>query len=175
MSNPSISKKLEVAANVAILVVCLLLAITLVKRYLLPERARGPARGEEVQPGAKLALAAVDWKASPRSLVMVLSNHCHFCSESGPFYKRLAAQNPKTFRMIAVLPQPVKDGQEFLRSLDISVEEVRQASPASLKVLGTPTLLLVDGQGVVVKVWRGKLSSTGEAEVLTSLASPPAS
>ncbi len=165
------SQKIELAANVAIIVVCLLVGATLVKRHLLPEAGSAAPRGDEVQPGAKLALPAVNWSASPRSLVLVLSNHCHFCTESAPFYRRLATQAPKTLRLIAVLPQSVQEGQDYLRTLELPVTEVRQANPASLKVRGTPTLILVDQQGLVTKVWRGKLSTEREAEVIASLAS----
>jgi hypothetical protein len=29
-------------------------------------------------------------------------------------------------RVVAIFPQPIKDGQEYLKRLDISVDEIRQ-------------------------------------------------
>ena len=48
----------------------------------------------------------------------------------------------------------------------VSVAEVRQAEFKALKVSGTPTLLLVDNNGIVQHVWIGKLTAAKEKEVL---------
>lgn len=49
------------------------------------------------------------------------------------------------------------------------MDEVQQDQRRNLNVAGTPTLLLVDNNGVVQNVWIGKLTSDGEREVLAKL------
>jgi hypothetical protein len=48
----------------------------------------------------------------------------------------------------------------------VQVDEVKHANFQSLQIGGTPTLLLVDSNGIVQKVWLGKLSETKEKEVM---------
>jgi len=53
--------------------------------------------------------------------------------------------------------------------LGIAVDEVRQATPSSLGIRGTPTILLVNKDGVITSSWRGKLPTEKEAEVMARL------
>lgn len=165
------SKKIEVAANVAILVVALLLGVVLVKRYLLPSPPPGPQRAEQLKPGEKLTLSDVDWGQSKRTLVMVLSTNCHFCTESAPFYQRLAREQSGRgdVRLMAVLPQSVEESRKYLDTNGVAVGDVRQVQPGAIRVSGTPTLIMVDSSGAVVDSWLGKLPPEKEEEVLKSL------
>ncbi|MET0621762.1 MAG: hypothetical protein ABW250_02170 [Pyrinomonadaceae bacterium] len=167
----NMSKKLEVAANVAILIVALLLGVVLVKRYLLPGPPPGPPRAEQLKPGEKLALADVDWGRSKKTLVMVLSTNCHFCTESAPFYQRLAREQSGRgdVRLMAVLPQSVEESRKYLDTNGVAVSEVKQMSPGAVRVQGTPTLIMVDSSGAVVDSWVGKLPPDKEQEVLNRL------
>lgn len=163
-------KKIELLANVAIIVVALILGVVLVKRYLLSDQqsavAPSPAR---IQPGTKVALTGVDWSKTGQTLVLVVSDTCHFCTESAGFYQRLAEQKAKQAgtRLIAVLPQDVSRGQAYMSKLGVAVDEVQQSPLNALGVSGTPTLLLVDNQGIVKESWLGKLPPDKETEVLS--------
>jgi len=72
-------------------------------------------------------------------------------------------------RLIAVLPQSVEAGRKYLSDLGITVDDIRQAQPSSLGVQGTPTLLLVNKDGVITSSWRGKLPPERELEVIAHL------
>ncbi|HEX7313987.1 MAG TPA: redoxin family protein [Pyrinomonadaceae bacterium] len=167
----SLAKKIELIANVAIVVVALLLGAVLVKRYLLPQPVNpGPAASARIQPGTKLSLPGVDWGRSNKTLLLALSTTCHFCTESAPFYQRLArAAEAKGVKVIAVLPQPESEARQYLSELAIPVSEVRQSPLDSLGVSGTPTLILVDDKGQVASSWVGKLQSDRESEVAAAL------
>ena len=169
----SVSKKVEVAANVAIIVVALLLGAVLVRQYLLPGRTPQPqvARAERPTPGTKLTLPGVDWGRSRQTLVMVLSTNCHFCTESAPFYQRLAREKAghDDVRLLAVLPQSVEEAQRYLGEHGVVVSEVRQSPPDAVGVRGTPTLIIVDSAGSVVESWVGKIPAEKEAEVLSRI------
>jgi hypothetical protein len=164
----NLSKKIELLANILIIVVALLLGYVLVKRYVFPPPV---GNGEEIKLGTKVSLPDVEWSHGDRNLVMVLQKGCHFCSESVPFYQRLARETSGRgdVQVVAALPQDVKEGVQYLKDLGVSVAQVRQASPASLGALGTPTLLLVDHTGAITGAWVGKLSPDKESEVLHRL------
>jgi hypothetical protein len=162
-------KKVELLANVAIIVIALLLGAVLVKRYLMPTAQTSPPAVAQIQPGTKINLPGVDWEKSGQTLVIVLSDGCRFCSESADFYQRLAKEKASVggVRLIAVLPQEVRQGQTYLSKLGVAVDEVRQSTLSAIGVSGTPTLLLIDNKGAVKQSWLGKLSPDRETEVLS--------
>jgi peroxiredoxin len=123
-----------------------------------------------IQPGAKAPLLNVDWEHNGQTLILALSNDCHYCTESAAFYQKIVKQRQgKNLKVIAVFPQDIESGQDYLNRLGVAVDEVRQVSLSSIQVNGTPTLLLVDNQGVVKEVWVGKLPSDKESEALNKI------
>jgi len=169
----NIAKKIEVVANVAIIIAALALTFVLAKRYFAPvlPLAAPERAATNIQTGTKADFINVDWGKSDRTLLLVLQEGCHFCSESAPFYQRLAHETAQMsgIHLVAVLPQDVAEGSKYLNSLGVSIEDIRQAQLDSLGVSGTPTLILIDAKGVVMKSWVGKLSSDRETEVLNQL------
>ena len=169
--NSTVYKKIELLANVSIIVVAVILGFVLVKRFVFPATPTDP--GENVKVGSRIYLRDINWSQSQRNLVLVLQKGCHFCTESGPFYQHLTRETTAVanVRLIAALPQDVGEASQYLSNLGVTVNEIRQAPPSSLGVRGTPTLLLVDNTGTITDVWIGKLSPDREAEVLRRLKS----
>lgn len=170
-------KRAEFLANVAIVVVALLLAGVLAKRFLFDKREETSttAANYQVPAGTRVPLADVDWARNRRTLLLVLQRGCHFCAESAPFYQRLAREaDDAAVRLVAVLPQEVTESRQYLAELHVPVSEVRQSTLGAVGVRGTPTLLLVDSQGVVEDSWVGKLSTEREEQVLRRLQADPA-
>ena len=179
----AVIKKLEVLANIAVIITSVVLCSVLVKKYFFSAAkqealveaapARSPAsnasRSQSIQAGTKVSLPGIDWSKSTRTVVLVLSTTCHFCSESAPFYEKLQQQKPNDVRVVAVLPQPLEDSRNYLNKLGVSVTDVVQSSLASVGVSGTPTLLLVDNEGSVTGSWVGKLSESEAAKVIAQI------
>lgn len=167
-----IHKKIELLANVAIIVVAVLLGGVLVKRFLWPDPGRPQAPSpERIKPGTRLSLPGVDWGRSKQTLMLVLSTNCRFCTESAPFYQRLArekAGRPEV-GLLAVLPQGVAESQKYLGEHGVVVDQVTQAAPGAAYAQATPTLILVDQSGTVLDSWVGKLPGPKEDEVLSRL------
>lgn len=163
----NLTKKTELLANIAIIAVALLLGGVLVKRYLWPQ-AESPQAQARIQPGTKLSVPGIEWGKNERTLLLVLSTSCHFCTESSPFYQRLAQEKAKKagVGLVAVLPQSVDESQKYLNGLGVSVDDVRQAGLDAVQVRGTPTLIMADRTGAVVESWVGKLPAEKEVEVL---------
>jgi hypothetical protein len=164
--------RVELLTNVAIIVVAVLLSFILVKNYLLrsspPQEVNHQLAVDQTNIGQQLYLPNVDWAKNGQTVVLALSTTCHYCSESASFYRQLVQKRGNS-RVVVVMPQTVSTGQEYLRKLGVSVDEVKQVSIDSIGVQGTPTLLLVNSSGVITKEWVGKLHAEGEAEVLKQL------
>ena len=161
-----LAKKIELLANVAIITLALLIGGFFVKRYFFDD-----GRMEEVRAGEKISLSGMDWTKSPRTLLIALQTGCRYCSESAPFYQRVVReiQGQSNIRLVAILPQPIDEGQKYLSELSVSVDEIRQESLSSIKIGGSPTLMLINNAGVMTDVWRGKLTPEQESEVLNRL------
>lgn len=169
----NILKKTELLANIAIIMVAVLLGGVLVKRYLLSSEDAYDSQNNvlRIAAGSKVSLPEVDWAKSDQTLLLILSKGCHFCSESAPFYQRLVRDTSGRgdVRLVAVLPQDVNEGKKYLNELGVPISEIKQSTLESIGVGGTPTLILVDNKGVVTESWVGKLPPDKESEVLNRL------
>jgi hypothetical protein len=121
--------------------------------------------------GSLASVPDVNWTESKQTLLLVLRDGCHFCSDSAGFYQRLAKDRgvSANTRLIAVLPGDVDDSRRYLDGLGVPISEVRQAPLSKLGVSGTPTLLLVNDKGVVTKSWIGQLPTEKEEEVIAAV------
>jgi hypothetical protein len=72
---------------------------------------------------------------------------------------------------VAVFPQTAEEGRSYLANEGVKILDVRQASFSTIQISGTPTLLLIDENGAVKRVWVGKLSPLEEKKVLSQLGS----
>ena len=134
-----ISKKIELAANLAIILVACLLAVALVKNYLITRTTASTEQAGTRQEENRLVSAPtltslnINWKESRQTLVLALSSTCHFCAESSPFYKKLI-ESKKDARIVAVLPEPVQHGRSYLEKLGLAVDEIKQSSLDTLEL-----------------------------------------
>jgi len=187
-----LARIVEIATNLSIIAVALIGATVLVKNYLfrpaLPvatavrsadivaNGSRDNARGDRPAPtgpavGTQIALPGVSWSDSDETVVLALSNKCHFCTESAPFYQKLTRElaDKKNVRVVAVFPQDTSEGRKYLDGLNVPITEVAQATLDSLGVRGTPTLVIVDKNGTVQQSWVGRLTAERETEVLSRI------
>ncbi len=164
--NRGFAKKIELAANIGIVITAVLVVIFFVRNYM--QRQSDPQ--QTVALGSKFALKNVNWQASDKNLVFAVSTTCHYCTESAGFYRKLVEQcKQQHVHTVAVLPQPQAEAQAYLAGEGVNVDEIRQAPLSDLDIGGTPTLVLVDQVGVVKHVWLGKLPSATEEDVVTTL------
>jgi thioredoxin-related protein len=158
-------KKIELVANVAIILVALLIGGVFVKQYFFDNRSQPPLK---ITAGTKVPQLDVDWAKNGQTLLLVLQKGCHFCAESAPFYQGLTREmeDNKSTKLVAVLPQEVNESQQYLSDLKVAISEVKKINPNFLGVSGTPTLILVNNAGEVIDSWTGKLTPDKEIEVL---------
>ena len=172
----NLPQKIQLLANIAIILASILLAGLAVKRFILPTYSKPDSLAPPpITASMKLSLPGVDWGKGDRTLLMVLSTNCHFCTESAPFYQRLAQQKVgrADVRLVASLPQTTAEAQKYLADHGVTVDEVRQSTPGATYTQATPTLILVDKTGSVISSWVGKLTTDKEGEVLERFLGQP--
>jgi len=94
-----------------------------------------------------------------------------------PFYRRLAKLEQSSqlgVHLIAVFPDDPAIVRQVVETQQLTIEVVAGFELGQVKVQGTPTLMLVDDQGRVSKVWMGELPAAEEAEVIAAISKPPA-
>jgi hypothetical protein len=162
---------LERLSTVAVIVVALFVAFVYGNSYLRPSSSKTAGK-YEVPRGKVLALPGVQWQTSKASVVVVLSTKCVYCERSAPFYQKLTAliqQHGGAIKTVAVFPQKASDGEAFLSTHNLAMD---QAVSVPLGVLGvhvTPTLLLVDRSGAVQDGWVGSLNVESQTAVLAAV------
>lgn len=161
-------KKLTMAANVAIIVVALLVGITFVRNWRQSESANSQRVNPQVLVGRQFPIAQ-SWSGH-RTVVLALSVGCHYCSASAGFYQRLAAYAAAhQANVVAMVPQSKEEGARYVEELKLNIPVVGQVDFRQIDVSGTPTLFLVDDSGKVKDVWQGQLEDSRENKVFASL------
>jgi hypothetical protein len=165
--------KIESAANLIVITVALVVASVFLKdRFFSP----APSEPDAVKAGDKLAnLGGWNWGEHDQTLVLVLRKGCHFCEDSVPFYQRLTSQHGErdsNTAIVAVFPDSVDTVKGLVQSEELRVRVLAGVPLEVLKASGTPTLLLVDRTGTVLKAWIGVLSPRQELEVMRATTAP---
>lgn len=162
-------KRLEIAANVGIVLTAVLFAIA-VRHVLTSERAAQEA-SRPYQPGEAVDLPGLDTERSSATLVLFVRSTCPYCTESMPFYRRLLDHASKgRMRAVAVVLEQRETGAAYLAAHGLTVQNVLtidRSRPSRVK--GTPTLILLDKSGRVVNSWVGKLAGQAENEVMGAI------
>jgi|GEM_PF-586002 len=170
-SGHRVAGRLESLTNVAVLIAAVLVAVYFAVLFL--GRFRTQDQDHHAEAGLHLALpSAYTFSAHERTLIMAIQDGCRFCEESMPFYSKLTKElntGCADAGVVAVLPNPAPTADALLKRFGLQIPRLADTSLASIGVTGTPTLLLVDRDGVVSNVWVGKLSSEDESQVLAAI------
>jgi hypothetical protein len=164
---------LETVTNIAIILLCVVASVVLIRNHFFPPRPPGMPQGPEV--GERLdAVKAILPAGSARTLVVAIAPTCHYCNESMPFYKSLMDERNRKgspVKVVGAIPAPEAKDEEskHMTAAGVAFDALSPIAFPAIKVPGTPTLYLVDDGGKVQKVWVGKLTADQEKEVLAIL------
>jgi thiol-disulfide isomerase/thioredoxin len=157
---------LDSIVNIVNLLTCVLL-IGYISGFRLStrENARTP-----YAPGSIIAdTAAFKPSESGSTLILVTASTCHYCTESMPFYQRVAAASERArVRLVAATEESLSSNAAYLQGYNVRPRLLVSSRDANLKVRGTPTVILTKGN-VVQNSWLGKLSPNGERDVLDAI------
>jgi hypothetical protein len=162
-------EKLEIATNIVLIG----LACIIGYHFWQTRGTHESLLSTSVKVGDRLpSLPGYTWKAHDRTLILALKDGCRYCEESIPFYRKLAAlekSNQIDAHLIAVFPDDLAAVRQLLETQRLAVEAFPGIELNQVKVEGTPTLILVDRQGRVSKVWIGELAPAGQDDVATAI------
>lgn len=166
-----LTKILEAFANIAILIVALLLIASIFRnRKVMFSK---PSNQQEALGKVLAAPPGISWGDRDHTLIIAIQDGCRYCESSLPFYRDLTAleKGGETLRHISIImPDQASIEEAYLKQAGLdSVPHTAGVSLASVDVTGTPTLLLVDSKGKIQKEWIGQLSQTEEGQVRASL------
>jgi rhodanese-related sulfurtransferase len=159
-------KRIGRSLNIAIVVMLLVLAGTLIKRSFFnsPETPT-------LAPTARIFINGIDWSKSAQTLLIAIRKGCEYCTRSGRFYRRLidGLKSRTDIRVVVIYPDETLQGEAYLREVGLTSIESKQERLAPLGIKFVPTLALVDRNGDVSKVWVGELSPKKESEVMMAV------
>jgi len=150
----SVRSNIELAAQVVIAIAVVIAAGVLVKRNVWP----GPASGRiaSISAGERLNIPYVDWAQNKKSLVFFLKKDCPYCTSSASLYRQLVEEaTRRNIKCIAVFPNTPEEARKYLQYIELPIENVYTGPLGDSKISGTPTVVFVDGGGVVRSVWIG--------------------
>jgi hypothetical protein len=112
-------------------------------------------------------------KAPARSLVMVLSPQCKFCEETLPAWKTLTASAGPRNSVYADLSGSLDE--QYVKSSGLGTNShfliLDPIEGALHRFRGTPTTLVLDNNGKILKSWAGILDASKTNEFAEALAS----
>lgn len=167
-------QKLEQLTNIAIIAFVLVVGGLYLKDRFHPPVQTNRLQIPEIKTGDILpSLPGYDWRSSGRTLLLALRNGCHFCEESAPFYKKLEdlkkAGNLKDIRIVAIFPDDQRVAQRMMQKEGLALDIIPAVNFQALKIEGTPTAILADQDGRVVKSWIGKLPEAQQNGLLEAI------
>lgn len=159
------------AADLVFIAACLALVGLAVSRRTADEAAAASAAIETGLIGREVRLQDdADGPGRP-GVVIAISSSCRFCTESTPFYRQLADAHRRANGDWSLTFVGLEDPaalSSYLRSHGVDSPRVA-ALPLDLGIRGTPTLLMIDGNGKVTEALWGKLSEAQEKDTLAAL------
>lgn len=87
-----------------------------------------------------------------------------------PFYRRLGSLQSAqrlAVHLIVVSPDDKRSTDFLLNSRHVEIDSVSDVPLKTVFADGTPTALLVNGQGEVMRVWNGELDKDGQNELVS--------
>jgi rhodanese-related sulfurtransferase/peroxiredoxin len=166
----NLKNKVEMTVNVIIAVAVVIVVGITLKNYFFQGKGSTVKQQAQIIAGSRISVPNVSWEENKKTLVFFLKKDCAFCTSSAPFYRQLIGEAVKRgVKLLAIVPHSVEEGQGYLKTLNLPIDNVQTGELSAYKVPGTPTLLLVDNTGKVKSVWIGGVSPDREQEIKDNL------
>lgn len=169
------SAKLETAVNVMTLLTSIIVLGMIGQRTWVSSHRPSPP--QLFREGERIPIFdGLDVSKVARTLVMVVRHDCRYCAESLPFYRTLSQSlsdnNPVGSQLVIVTVDDLETAKQYVRDNQLNISAIVPVPPArrsELRVPGTPTLMLVDRDGRIQRMWVGTLDPTRQKEVTAAL------
>ncbi len=171
MDQAKLKHYLEIATNIAVLLVAVVVLGTFAWKYFTPKPQIQLQVG--LQKGTTFAqLPGIDYSKAPKTLLIALSSKCDHCSESLPFYKQITFEQRKNINashIVAIFPESQSEVEQFAGQEELNLDTVAGVDFYALNLVATPTVILIDNSGKIIDFWIGKLSKNVEQEIIKAI------
>ena len=171
MNQLQLKTKLEIVTNVAVLLAASVIlgnfAWTHFAKKTEPHLARGLRRGD-VFPMP----SGIRRYSGTQTLLLALSSSCEHCNESIPFFKQLLqinAAHGEGTQIVAVFPEAAEEVQQYVSAQQFQVQTIPGINLQTLRLAGTPSAVLLSGEGKIINFWVGTPSKEAEKEIIESI------
>jgi hypothetical protein len=173
LERPTLKDTLETSTNVAVLLVAVaLLSMFSTNYFFKPAR---PHLRQGLEKGQIFGqVRNVDYRASEQTLLIALNTNCSYCRDNLPFFRKLLAaqhKSDRSLRIVALFPNKADEVAEYVKAHELIIETVPELDFGTLRVSGTPTMILINQSGEVDDFWVGKLQDPEADELVRSLTS----
>jgi thiol-disulfide isomerase/thioredoxin len=117
-----------------------------------------------------LGLGEYRWDSNRATLVIALRSGCPYCEASMGLYGRIS----ELWKGHALEAYPLVLYPDSTKEVNAEIRDLRQLTNVDYVRMGvgsTPTLLLIDSQGRVLRKWTGQLTSQTEEGFLSTVRS----
>lgn len=161
----NLSKKLEIVANAAIIVLAIVLTIVLAQKFFFDSSDKP----ETVKVGDEINIPELIFSKNEKTILVALQPHCPYCTESANFYRTIqnSISTKGSIRSVALFSPEIQTEKEYFRELNVEFDEIKKISFEPLKIRATPVILVLDKNGKIESVWNGKLPPQKENEFLS--------
>lgn len=173
MNREAVKSTLEVATNIAVLMVAVTVLTLIAFFFLSKPSPSSPKLSLGLEKGKTFAqLSNMDYSKSDQTLLIALNSTCSYCQESLPLYRKIAsnqARTDKALHVVGLFPNKAEEVAKYIQQNQLVMDTVAGVDFNALHISGTPTMILIDRNGVVKDFWNGKLSDREADEFLRSL------
>ena len=161
------SEKIDLATNILTIIVAILFIGIFAQKYFF---SSSKTSSKTPTIGKQISIENFDFSTNKKNVFIVMMKGCRFCEASMAFYKKLIQQNQNNnIKIIAVFPPESPEIETYLKKYGIIGFEIKYLHPSSLETEATPTIIVTDETGKIIKYWIGSLSEEKEMEVTTFL------
>jgi hypothetical protein len=171
-------RRLETAANVAIIITALSVSVLAVDRFM-PGRLfpAQPATSPPYAIGEHLDVdGAIDLSRADRTLVVAADTRCQQCTKTLPFIARVLERHAGAIQVVVITRESVPVMEAYLREHGVGLARVVEIPFERFRIRGVPTLVTIDRRSRVVGSWYGAVPENADVpRVLSKLGLSPSS
>ncbi len=164
--------RLDTAANVTMVLVGLAVIGEIGYRHIASDASgaslsRSRTSEGAIRVGDEFSMPGLSLARDAASLVLVVSSRCRFCQESVPFYETLSlSARSRRIRTVGVCVDNERGCRDLFEAGHVELDALVSAPPGSLRIAGTPTLIVLDRSHRVRGVWKGRVSEAEQRNLL---------
>lgn len=165
----TISRYLDLATNVSVIIVALWLTASAVTSYRQKRVEVSVSRPELHIGGLMKAIPGVEFSKNRTTLLVFLHSKCTACLNSVPDYNEIYQAAKATGSPVSVVGVFGPEDPVDIKSLGLLIPTASGVDFKGLGVDATPTVALVDHKGNLKDVWVGRLFPNAKSRILKEL------